>query len=87
MNAPEKPLIVGAFEAKTKLSNLLDRVEAGKEVVITRNGKPVARLMRFGTPVTQEARQAAIARMRKRAQAMTLDGVSLKELRDEGRKY
>ena len=36
---------VGAFEAKTKLSALLDRVERGEEVVITRNGKVVARLV------------------------------------------
>jgi prevent-host-death family protein len=38
-------MTVGAFEAKTKLSELLDRVERGEEVVITRHGRPVARLM------------------------------------------
>ena len=32
---------VGAFEAKTKLSELLDRVEKGEEIIITRRGKPV----------------------------------------------
>ena len=37
--------IVGAFEAKTKLSELLDRVEQGEEIVITRRGKPAARLV------------------------------------------
>jgi len=37
-------LTVGAFEAKTKLSELLDRVEGGEEVLITRRGKLVARL-------------------------------------------
>jgi prevent-host-death family protein len=36
---------VGAFEAKTKLSELLDRVERGEEIVITRRGKPAARLV------------------------------------------
>lgn len=36
---------VGAFEAKTKLSELLDLVERGEEVVITRRGAPVARLV------------------------------------------
>ena len=34
----------GAFEAKNKFSELLDIAESGEEVVITRNGKPVARL-------------------------------------------
>jgi prevent-host-death family protein len=36
---------VGAFEAKTHLSALLDRVERGEEVTITRHGKPVAKLV------------------------------------------
>jgi prevent-host-death family protein len=35
---------IGAFDAKTHLSSLLDRVEAGEEFIITRRGKPVARL-------------------------------------------
>ncbi len=38
-------IIVGAFEAKTKLSELLDRVERGEEVQIMRYGKPVALLV------------------------------------------
>ena len=38
-------ITVGAFEAKTKLSELLDRVERGEEITITRHGKPVARLV------------------------------------------
>jgi len=42
---------VGAFEAKTKLSALLDQVEKGEEVVITRRGRPVARLV----PVADDA--------------------------------
>lgn len=36
---------IGAFEAKTHLSALLEAVEAGEEVLITRRGKPVARLV------------------------------------------
>lgn len=36
---------VGVHEAKTKLSKLLALVEAGEDVVITRGGKPVARLV------------------------------------------
>ena len=38
-------LTVNVHEAKTHLSRLLSRVEAGEEVVIARNGKPVARLL------------------------------------------
>ena len=36
---------IGAFEAKNKLAALLDRVERGEEIVITRHGKAVARLV------------------------------------------
>ena len=53
---------VGAFEAKTHLSALLDLVAAGEEVVITKRGRPVARLV----PPEQAAkaqRQAAWDRL------------------------
>ena len=36
---------VGVHEAKTNLSRLIRRVNAGEEIVITRSGKPVARLL------------------------------------------
>jgi prevent-host-death family protein len=36
---------VGMHEAKTKLSQLVERAEAGEDIVISRNGKPVARLV------------------------------------------
>ena len=39
--------IVNIHQAKTQLSRLLVQVEAGDEVVIARNGKPIARLVRF----------------------------------------
>ena len=37
---------INVKEARSKLSSLLDRVEAGEEVIITRHGKEVARLLR-----------------------------------------
>lgn len=40
----ETPSQVGIYEAKTHLSELIDRVEAGEVIEITRHGKPVARL-------------------------------------------
>lgn len=49
---------VGAFEAKTRLSELLSAVEAGETVTITRRGRPVARLV----PVAPD-RAAALARL------------------------
>ncbi len=46
MSSARKPgAIVNVHEAKTHLSRLLARVEAGEEIVIARNGRPVARLV------------------------------------------
>lgn len=42
--------IVNVHEAKTNLSRLLARVEAGEEIVIARGGKPIARLEPFSAP-------------------------------------
>ncbi|MFQ5660351.1 MAG: type II toxin-antitoxin system Phd/YefM family antitoxin [Gammaproteobacteria bacterium] len=38
---------INIHEAKTHLSRLLERVEAGEEVVISRNGKPIVRLVKY----------------------------------------
>jgi prevent-host-death family protein len=43
-------------EAKTKLSQLVERAEAGEEIIIARNGEPVARLV----PVNRTSSMAAI---------------------------
>ena len=53
-------ITVGSFEAKTKLAELLDKVEAGETVTITRHGKPVAKLV----PVAAELDDAERARRR-----------------------
>ena len=80
---------VGAFEAKNKLSALLDLVEQGEEVVITRHGKAVARLVPpKGRPNRDEARAAA-ERIRERAREAKhgpFDWEEWKSYRDEGRR-
>lgn len=77
-------LTIGAFEAKTHLSALLERVARGEEVTITRRGRPIARLV----PAVASDRERvarAIARIKAVRQGSSLDGLSWKELRDEGR--
>lgn len=79
---------VGAFEAKNKLSALLDLVEQGEEVVITRHGKEVARLVPPKGGYNKEEARAAIRRIRERAEKLKL-GITLEEAkawRDEGRR-
>ena len=79
---------VGAFEAENILGALLDRVERGEEIVITRHGKPVARLAPCAHTFDREAAKAALDRIRDRAR--TLGGApipweTLKAERDAGR--
>lgn len=76
----------GTFEAKNKLSELLDLVEAGEEITITRNGKPVARLVRAVAHDVEQAREAAAALRAIRSQARS-GPESLKDLVNEGRRY
>ena len=88
---------VGAFEAKNKLGTLLDWVEAGEEVLITRRGKPVARLVSAEPVFDREKARQAAGRVRARAaveglrrNAVKLEGgfnwEEWKAYRDEGRK-
>jgi prevent-host-death family protein len=79
---------VGAFEAKNKLSMLLDAVERGEEVVITRHGKAIARLVPDRPRQDVNRAQDAAARIRARAAALhasPFDWDEWKKHRDDGR--
>jgi prevent-host-death family protein len=79
---------VGAFEAKNKLGELLDLAERGEEIVITRHGKEVARLVPPKRRYSVEEARAAMERLRARAKARGLK-ISIEEIleyRDEGRR-
>jgi len=78
-------ITVGAFEAKTHLSMLLDRVAAGEEVVITKHGKPVARLV--GARRIDRVRvNEAFEKLKTLRTGTTLGDLSWKALRDAGRR-
>jgi prevent-host-death family protein len=79
---------VGVFEAKNKLSELLDRVERGERVTITRRGKPVATLAPVSPCHDVEAAREAGRRIRERAAQWggKFDWEEWKAYRDEGRK-
>ena len=76
---------IGAFEAKNKLGQLLDLVEAGQEIVITRRGKPVARLVSPSTRFDPERARKAAAAIRAMSRSATLGGLDPKDLVAEGR--
>jgi prevent-host-death family protein len=82
---------IGAFEAKNTLGTLLDRVESGEEIVITRHGRAVARLVPNLPRIAPDEVQAAFDRIRERARRLHrakrefFDWPSWKKLREEGR--
>ncbi len=76
---------VGVYEAKTKLPKLLEEVENGETVTITRHGKPVARLV----PVEQQKKpvKEVMEEMREFRRHHSLGGLKIRDLINEGRKY
>jgi len=76
---------VGAFEAKTHLSSLLDKVTRGEEVLITRRGVPVARLVAAGQ-AEHAGTERVIEEIRALRSGLKLGGLGWKKLRDEGRR-
>jgi prevent-host-death family protein len=78
---------IGAFEAKTRLSELLKRTESGESFVITRHGRPVARLVPEDTD--DRARIAdAIERLRDfRGMLGKLSWEDIRDDRHEGHRY
>lgn len=77
---------VGAFEAKTHLSALLDEVARGETIIITRRGRPVARLTAPEPPDREAAVVAAetLRDLRKRIGWATTEDIL--KMRDEGRR-
>jgi len=78
---------IGAFEAKNKFGMLLDRVEYGEEIIITRHGKPVARLVPNTIRIDKLQARAALERIRARAGNLkkTFDWAAVRADRDAGR--
>jgi prevent-host-death family protein len=84
-------ITVGSFEAKTKLAELLDKVEAGETVTITRHGRPVAKLVPAAPDIGERARQRALIDEIKRKRTAwdkgAKPGATIAELIKAGRRY
>lgn len=76
---------IGAFEAKTHFSALLEKVERGEQVIITKHGHPVAKLVPTGNSDREQSKQV-IERIKAFNKKHTLGKVDWKTLRDEGRR-
>lgn len=77
---------VGAYEAKTHFSELLDRAAAGEEITITKHGHPVAKLVPLKPGKSVESRRAAIAKWKELSKGLSLGGLKIRDLIEEGRK-
>ncbi|HMR34470.1 MAG TPA: type II toxin-antitoxin system Phd/YefM family antitoxin [Geminicoccaceae bacterium] len=77
---------VGVFEAKNRLTALLDEVEGGGEVLITRRGRPVARLVPVDVGFDRAKAKRAADGLRAASRGLSLGGLSLKQLISEGRR-
>lgn len=79
--------IVGAYEAKTHLPKLLAEVTQGCTVVITKHGKPVAKLVPYREAERDERRQVIEAMREVAKDVPSWDGISYRELIDAGRRF
>jgi prevent-host-death family protein len=78
-------LEIALYEAKNKLSGLLDEVATGKQITITRHGKAVARLVPADRGFDRAKAMQAAKTLLAIRQGVTLDDLSIKELVNEGR--
>ena len=76
---------IGSFEAKNTLSALLDQVERGAEIVITRHGKAVARLVPAQPGFDRKKAKRAAAGLREASKGVMLGGLKIKDLINERR--
>ena len=76
---------VGVFEAKTHLSGLLEQVEEGEEITITRHGRAVARLVPVGI-VSRDRLEETVAKLKRFRKGRRLGELSAKALIEEGRR-
>jgi prevent-host-death family protein len=76
---------IGAYEAKTHLPRLLDEVAKGERITITKHGHPVAVLVPVETAEARDV-EAVMARFREFRKGNRLDGLSIKDLINEGRR-
>ncbi len=76
---------IGASEARTHLPRLLERVRKGERFVITKYGNPVAELIPFRKRDPEKIR-GAIEDLKAFQKAHSLDGLSVREMIEEGRK-
>ncbi len=80
-------ITVGAFEAKTNLSALLERVSQGETIRITRHGKPIARIVPYDPELAPADTTEVIDAIREFRRSRNINAAEIRSLIDEGRRY
>jgi prevent-host-death family protein len=76
---------IGAFEAKNRFPELLESVRQGAEVIITKHDRPVAKLVPISTSAKTDRKRTTVE-LRALSKRYSLQGLSVRELIDEGRR-
>jgi prevent-host-death family protein len=76
---------IGLFEAKNKFSALVEQVENGAEIIITRRGKAVARLVPAEPGFDRKKAKRAAEGLREESKGLRLRGLKIKDLINDGR--
>ena len=76
---------VGVYEARSRLSELLEKVKTGQEIVITNHGEPVARLVPIRSRDREEMR-TLVEETRRLKRTYRIGRVSLRKIVEEGRR-
>lgn len=78
---------IGAFEAKTHLAALLDRVAKGEKITITRHGVPAAVLVPVAEAKARRSHQEIVEELRALRKRVRPDKMTIREMIDEGRRF
>ena len=78
---------IGAFEAKTHLASLLDRVSRGERITITRHGVPAAMLVPVGETGQKLSHKEIVEGMRALRQRVKPGNMSVREMVEKGRRF
>ena len=76
---------IGIYDARGRLSELVERVEAGEEVLLTRHGRPVVRLVAAKCHRVKSG-AAAVRQIKALRRKLNIRGVDIRKLIEEGRR-
>jgi prevent-host-death family protein len=79
--------MIGAFEAKTHLASLLDRVGKGEKITITRHGVPAALLVPVGPGEQKLSHKEIVEGMRELRKRVKPGKMTIREMVEEGRRF